>query len=444
MLTARGRGRTDVSSLPLAYFALAHASLACGLVILAVDPALPGAFFYHARMIAVVHLLTIGWISGSILGAFYIVGPLALGMTMPVRARDWIGFAAFWTGTIGMVSHFWIGTYDGMAWSAGLVLAAIANLAPRGCHGICASVPRFVRLHVRLAFTNILAAGLLGILIGIDKSRGLIGIPSLAATFAHAHLAAIGWAAMMIVGLSYRLMPMMLPAAMPHGRLPMASAILIEGGLALLVPSLMFQWPLVAAAAWIIVAGFACFVIVMVRTALARLPRAVALPRRDWGVWQVHAAFLWLALSIVLGVSLARAEALDLHRAWLYGAAGLMGFIAQLIAGMHGRLMPLYAWYRATSGSAERPRRSSHSLIAPVLSAVTFWCWTPGLLMLAAGLSQSQLVLIRVSSLLLLAGVAAGGSHSALMLRRAHRAARKVSDDSSRRSAAAHLPHHAH
>ena len=34
----------------------------------------------------------------------------------------------------------------------------------------------------------------------------------LSAAFAHAHLAAIGWAVMMVVGLSYRLIPMIVPA----------------------------------------------------------------------------------------------------------------------------------------------------------------------------------------------------------------------------------------
>jgi hypothetical protein len=444
MVRARGRGATDVSALPLAYFALAHVSLAAALVILAIDPALPGAFFYHARMIAVVHLLTIGWISGSILGAFYIVGPLALGMSMPVRARDWAGFAAFWTGALGMVSHFWLGAYDGMAWSASLVLAAIANIAPRGCHGICSSVPRFVRLHVRLAFTNILAAGLLGILIGVDKSRGFIGIPSIAATFAHAHLAAIGWSAMMIVGLSYRLMPMTLPASMPRGVLPMASAVLLETGLVLLVPSLIFQWPAVSAAGWIIAAGFVAFAMVMMRTALSRVPRALELPRRDWSVWQVHAAFIWLAIAVVLGLRAASAEQMDLRAAWMYGAAGLMGFIAQLIAGMHGRLMPLYAWYLASSGSEARPRRSAHSLIAPAMAALVFWCWTPGLIGLAVGLAEAQLLLIRVSSLLLLAGVSAGSGHAVSMLVRASRSAQTGSTGALSQRPGSAVPRHAH
>jgi hypothetical protein len=72
---------TPSSALPLAYFGWAHAGLATAFLALVVDPALAGGYFLHPRMVAVVHLVTIAWISGSILGAFYVVAPLALGST---------------------------------------------------------------------------------------------------------------------------------------------------------------------------------------------------------------------------------------------------------------------------------------------------------------------------------------------------------------------------
>ena len=156
VLDVRGRGAlAPASALPLAYFAFAHLSLAAGLAVLAASPGLPGAFFYHPKMIALVHLLTLGWITGSILGSFHVVAPLALVMPMPTGWRDWAAFASFVTGTIGMIAHFWIGTYDGMAWSAGLVLLTIAHLAWRAARGLRqAPVPGAVVLHIALAFVN--------------------------------------------------------------------------------------------------------------------------------------------------------------------------------------------------------------------------------------------------------------------------------------------------
>ena len=61
--------------LPVLYFGLAHLSLAVAFGEVAIEPWKVAGFFYHPRMIAVVHLLTLGWISASILGALHLVGP---------------------------------------------------------------------------------------------------------------------------------------------------------------------------------------------------------------------------------------------------------------------------------------------------------------------------------------------------------------------------------
>ena len=455
VLDARGRGALLPSSgLPLAYFCLAHACLAAAAGALALWPDLAGEYFYQPRMIALTHLLTLGWISGSILGAFYIVAPLALVTPLPAGRKDWLTFAAFAAGTSGMVAHFWIGTYDGMAWSAALVLIAIAHVAHRATRGLRGgSVPAAVTLHVRLAFANILIAGVLGIVIGLDRTRGLLGLSPVAATYAHAHLAALGWAAMMVIGLSYRLVPMLLPAAMPAARGLAASAILLEAGLAVLVVSLLAGWPLVPAGALLIVAALATFLTRLGRVARSRLPRPPALPRRDWSIVQVHAAFLWLAIAMLLGLTLALSSFTDgrMAAAWVYGVAGLVGFLAQIITGMHGRLMPYYAWYRAmASGQGRPPSISVHLLISPAHARVIFLAWLGGIPLLAAGLAGNSPALVRFGALLLLTGVAAGGSHLAYILRGAARFAspailqETTHADSRRGSAVAARAHHPH
>jgi hypothetical protein len=442
---SRGGASTTLSALvpssaiPIAYFAFAHLCFAAGLAALAANPGLAGVSFYHPKMIALVHLLTLGWISGSILGSFYVVAPLALAVPMPAGWRDWTAFAAFVAGTIGMVAHFWLGTYDGMAWSAGLVLAAIAHLGWRAARGLPASPAAWpVGLHVRLAFINILAAGVFGILIGLDRTRGFLGIAPVAATYAHAHLATLGWAVMMVVGLSYRLIPMMLPSAMPSGRSLAASAVLLEAGLVLLVLSVFTGWALVPAGGVLILCGLAAFVLQIMRTAVRRLPRPPALPRRDWSIWQVHAAFIWLLVASVLGYTLSRADAgPDLPRAWFYGTAGLVGFLAQIIVGMHGRLVPYYAWYRAMAAdSSGRPRRGANALPSARFARAVFLAWLPGVPLLAWGLAAMNAAAISTGAVLLLAGVALHAAHLVYMLVQA--GAPTHADNALRRTAAGH------
>ncbi len=412
---------TPSSAVPLAYYALAHLGLAAALAVFVVDPALPGTSFYHPRMVALVHLLTIPWLTGSILGSFYIVGPLVLRAAMPVGKGDWIAFSSFAAGAVGMVGHFWIGTYDGMAWSAGMVTGAVAWVAVRAWRGLPGSPARWpVTLHVALAFANFLAAATLGILIGVDRSRGFLGISPLAAMFAHLHLAAVGWVAMMVVGLSYRLIPMILPAAMPTGRSLAASAVLIEAGVVTLAATLLSGGTIVWPGALLIVGGFACFV-AQIRIAVARrMPRPPALPARDWSTWQTHAAFVWLLVAAALGVSLAAGvgDERRLTIMWLYGVAGLVGFLAQIVTGMQGRLVPLYAWYRAFAASGSPLERGANSLPQAAFARPIFLLWTAGVPLLAWGLSTQHLFAIRLAASLLLAGVIAGGVYMRHMMAR--------------------------
>ena len=105
--------------LSLLYFGFAHLCLASAFAAVALDPRGVAGFWYHPKMVAVVHLVTLGWITASILGAVYMIGPMALRMPMPSRAADRWAFGLFAAGVSGMAIHFWIAEHSGMAWAPG-------------------------------------------------------------------------------------------------------------------------------------------------------------------------------------------------------------------------------------------------------------------------------------------------------------------------------------
>jgi hypothetical protein len=417
------RALTPSSSLPLVYFACAHAGLATALVMLAVDPGLPGGYFLHPRFAALVHLLTLAWITGSILGAFYIVAPLALGLPLPVRAGDWIACSVFVAGTAGAAVHFWTGRYGGMGWSGVMVLSAVVWLAARAARGLRSSTaPGPVLVHVMLAFANIIGAGCFGVAIGLGRAYGPFGLSPLTAAFVHLHLAAIGWPLMMVIGLAYRLVPMFLPARMPKGLALLTSAVLIEAGLVAIVVALLTAAPWLPLGALLIVGGLAAFMRQMRDTLRHRLRRPPALPRRDWSTWQTHAALVWLLIAAVLGMAIAIVPAGEhqIRLAWLYGVAGLVGFISQIVVGIQGRLVPLYAYYRAMSArGGKSPARAANDLPSASFARGIFLLWTTGVPWLAWGLATTSAVAIRLSSLVLLAGVLMGAGYGHYLMKRA-------------------------
>ena len=397
------------SSLPLLYFGFAHCCLALALATLLVRPDLPGGFFHHPRMIAVVHLVTLGWISGSILGAFYIVGPLALRLPLRPAWGDRVAFGSFAVGVGGMVAHFWIGEYSGISWSAVLVAAAVLHVAIRAWLGLrVAPVPWPVKLHVALAFANMIVASLFGMVIGLNRIYGWLPWSPMSAAFGHAHLAGVGWAVMMVVGLSYRLIPMIVPAEMPKGRSLAASAVLLEVGTIGLAVALVsgsgWSW----LAALIIIAGIASFVGQVRKIVRRKLSPPAALPRPDWATWQTHIAFVWLLVAAVTGLllTLPVPPGWLIGLGWIYGTAGLVGFLAQIVVGIQGRLLPLHGWYRMMErGNMQPPARSAHTLASHGLARAILVAWALGVPLLVTGLAAGINWIVAAGSAVLLAGV---------------------------------------
>src|SRR5437899_7646169 len=328
---AGGPGMSDADRpprlVPLLYFGTAYMSLALACAFAAIWPRAVAGFFYHSWMVAIVHLITLGWITCSILGAIYIVGPVALRMPMPARRWDYVAYGLVVTGIVGMVAHFWIEEFGGMAWSAATVTAGALYVVSRVLSGLRrSSMPASVKLHIGLACVNFVAAASAGILLAFDKVFHFLPAFVLSSVFAHAHLAALGWATMMVMGVAYRLLPMVLPSRMPTGRPVYASAILLESGILGLFVALICQsrWTLFFAV--VVASGLGTFIGSVVWMLRSPALKPVGAPRVDFAV--LHAAGAGVSLLVAIGLGLALvvmpASSSSLRVAAAYGVFGLL------------------------------------------------------------------------------------------------------------------------
>lgn len=407
--------------LPLWYFGVAHLSLIVALAVVAADPRGVSGFYYHPRMLGVVHLVTLGWITGAILGAIRIVAPLVLRVSIPVTRGDYWAFAFVTIGMSGMVSHFWLETFSGMAWSAGMVVLGLVHAVARLVARLrSVTIDRPIAAHLWLAGVNLLVAGAVGVLIAIDKVTDVLPGYTLSNVYAHAHLAAVGWASMMVVGIGYRLLPMVLPSALPRGRGLYGSAVLLEAGLIGLAVTLVTGWPGAPLFAFAIVFGFLVFLGQVVWMTRHRRTPPAARARPDFGAIQAGHALLYLVLAAGCGVLLvARPTSASTPTfAMLYGVFGLVGFLAQLVVAMELRLLPLLAWYAvfAARGSTV-PDLSTHVLPAQPMAAVAFAAWVVGLPLLACGLAMDRPSWVAAGAGTLLVAVVVNTGHAMWMLR---------------------------
>ena len=409
--------------LPILYYGAAHVALALAFGAVALDPRGVSGFFYHARILGIVHLVTLGWITCSILGSLYLVGPIALRVSIPATWADYTAFVLVLTGIVGMVAHFWIEDYGGMAWSAATVGAGIlaAGVHVVRCLGR-ATLPRAVSAHIVLAFVNIGGAATLGVLIGFDKLYHFLPGFVLANVVAHAHLAAIGWASMMVVGVAYRLLPMVLPAEMPKGPRLWMSAVLLQTGVSGLFVTLLLRRPFAWIFALTVVAGFAAFLWQVAWMLRRPRPRPPGLRTPDPAVWHAAASFASLAIASVLGLWLTLAEpsASTLRVAMAYGVFGLVGFLAQMVVGMEGRLLPLFAWYWAYANTGYKgPVPSPHEMPWRGGQELVFVLWLFGVPALAGGLAFDAVPFVSAAAWCLLAATLVDSVNAIRILRHA-------------------------
>lgn len=410
--------------LPLLYFGFAHLALITALGMVVLFPGRLAGFYYQPETLAVVHLITLGWISSSILGAIYLIGPIALRTRFPARWPDYLAFVLVVVGTVGMAGHFWIDSYSGMVWSAGTLLLGLLQVTGRVALGLWdAGIPAAVKAHIVLAFVNLLLAGSVGALIGVEKQMVHV-LPGylLGTVYGHAHLAALGWATMMVMGTGYRLFPMVLPASMPGGRRLWLTAVILEVGVLGLLLTLPFRTRWSEPFALLGVVAVVLFLerVAWMRRHPKKSPRDLPMP--DYGSLQAVTALVWLALAAVLGgvLTLGPPGAWRVPVAGLYGVVGLVGFLAQIVIGMEARLLPMFAWMHAWVGSGfEEAPPSPHGLAWRPLQAVTWLTWLVGVPLLGVGLALARPTPLAAGAAALLVGLLGAGINAVRVVRHA-------------------------
>jgi hypothetical protein len=199
---------------------------------------------------------------------------------------------------------------------------------------------------------------------------------------------------------------MVLPAAMPGGARLWASAILLQTGVTGLIVTLLVRGSFAWLFAITIVAGFGAFLSQAVWMVRHPRPRPPGLRTPDPAVFHAAAAFACLIIASGLGVWLTVAEASEatLRVAMAYGVFGLVGFLGQMVVGMEGRLLPLFAWYWAYANTKYRgPVTSPHDMPWRSGQELVFVLWLFGVPALAGGLAFDAVPFVRAAAWCLLA-----------------------------------------
>jgi hypothetical protein len=375
---------------------------AVGLVWIAPDLAM-GAYV-SPRVAGVTHLFTLGWLTTTIFGALYQLLPVAL--AAPLRSAR-LGHVSFWTFAPG-AGLFACGVADGstILHDAGLCLVAVGIVL--AVFNIGSSLPQsrsrdetWTAVSIALAF--LLSTLVLGTVLLHNIHTGFLEEARVRMLAIHLHVAIVGWALMMIVGVSHRLLPMFLLA---HGAdtrwtkrsLASLGVGVLALGIGLASGRVAIMWTGVAA----LEAGVACFLYQAFSFYRVRVRKKI-----DVGMRFAATALAFLATAAVLGpFVLARGDR-HARLATAYVAVGLLGGIVLYVAGFFYKIVPLLAWtvhYRDQMGKERVPTvaemfsaRVAHMQLAAMASGVT---------LLGGGLGAGSSIVTRAGALLFASGVA--------------------------------------
>ncbi len=399
--------------------------LACGLAL--TDPDGIAGSPFHPVALACAHLLVLGFLATSITGAYHVVAPLALRIHSRCTWVDWGLLVSILLAASGVASHMALGTYSGVAWSGGLLLAALLLRVPRWWMDlVLAPVPLPIRCGVSLAWLALLLTVCLGMALAIDRSALFLPGGHQTALFGHAHLGIAGFALLMVVALGQRLLPMFLPSAPPG---PLLAWLAVGGtavgafGIGVTLPLLPHHGPWFGV---VLLLGVAAFLGSALRMVLVRKPRPADQPRPDPTVVLVALGMLCLLAASVVGVMLAFSVVASSAAQLTYGVLALLGGLGSLVLGIGARILPLAGWHAAwhdDQGGGRGVPRPPRQVASPVLAWITVAGWGLGVIVLAIAAANSHGGGIAVGTWLLALAVTADTANVLRGWRRRHRRA---------------------
>lgn len=396
-------------AIPLRFVVTGIASLIVAMVWIAFRPDLLATYHYNQHIIAVTHLFVLGWLCSVIMGAMYQLVPVALETKLHSEKLARWHFILHTAGFAGMVAMFWI-------WD----MKQVGHFGSALGFGVILFTYNLTRTLARIPRWNVVALGIASALFWLVMTMcaGLFLVSAkcwpklnpldpIASMHAHAHLGVLGFFVMMLVAVSYKLIPMFTLGDVQNARRALASIALLNAGLLGLALTILFGSPWKLVFALVTIAGLVCFGLEVL--AILRARKRAAL---DWGIKQFLAALALLAPLSVLAIVLCwpglPLTALTTQLETVYGVLALLGVLSFAIVGMLHKIIPFLVWYSSYSKQIGRAKVPSLSeLYSERLQMISFALLMPGLAGVSAGAALGHERAVQAACAVLLLGLGA-------------------------------------
>ncbi|HEU5124697.1 MAG TPA: cbb3-type cytochrome c oxidase subunit I [Verrucomicrobiae bacterium] len=414
-------------TLPLRFMIAGLMALSTGVIWLIAQPSVLTTYHYNQNVIALTHLFVLGWICTVVMGAMYQLVPVALETKLfSERLAKW-QFVFHVIGFVGMVWMF-------RRWN----MTQVGHFGSALTFGVALFIYNLIRTLARVPKWNVIATGVasalgwltFAVLAGLSLAAAKISFDPdatpngtvvamitgisrvvrqfepLSAMHAHAHLGAIGFFIMLIVGVSYKLVPMFMLSEIQNHRRALVSIVLLNLGLIGTFFTILYRSPLKPVFALLVTMAFIVYGWELIAIVRARKRQPI-----DWGIRYFLTAVALLAPLSILGVVLSwprlPLNAFTGQLENVYGFLGLIGVISFAIMGMLYKIVPFLVWFGVYSrhiGKAKVPALAE--MYSARWQAVGYWTFLVGLVITIATTLRMNPLCLRIGGGFLAVSVA--------------------------------------
>lgn len=409
-------GQSPPFWLVIPFFLAAPAGLvAAGLLLLSSDADVFVAI-NAPRLVAVTHALVIGWITTTVIGATYQLGPAVIGgpLLSPGLARIQFGVHLLAVPLFVWSLFEWQTT--GMALAGSLLALSFVLYFVNGAWSMLRGGTRSLpRAYFAVALAALLGAAGFGLTwaFALDDSWFPITLGRLSA---HAHVALIGWLGITLMGVSYQLVPMFNVVPQDRPRFGRAALVLTSASLFLFVPVMLTE-PGPATRVFLailVAAGPLLWALDQCLLIRARARRRLDIQGRATVVSLAFLAAAALA-GMIAASGIAAPTAEPARPLLVYAALGILGWFGIAVVGNTYKIVPFLVWFhRYSSQAGLRPvplmnqiysERAAHAVVVALASSA---------LVLSLGAALGSLEVFRAGGALV---AATGTVHEAALLR---------------------------
>ncbi|HMR47273.1 MAG TPA: cytochrome C oxidase subunit I [Bacteroidia bacterium] len=362
--------------------------------------------YFQPHILAITHLMALGWGTMIILGASHQLVPVLIEGKL---YSDKLAYASFVLAGIGiplLVYGFYaFNMHSPAKWGGRFILLSIIayliNL------GVSMSHSKKENIHALFVFTSVLwlfLTGALGLALVYNFTFNMFPHDSLHYLPLHVHAGVIGWFLMLIIGVGSRLIPMFLISKYTNTKLLKWIFVLINGALISYILIFYFiKITEVILLPWLMLfAGIVLFIFYCYSAFRHRIRRQVDEPMKVslLAVMLIIIPLILLLIAIVTATLYAQENiALSLS----YGFLIFFGWITAIILGMTFKTLPFIVWnkvYHKRSGIGKTP--NPKDLFSNTAFKVMSVSYIAGLLLFVTGSLMIQLLLIQCGAVLIL------------------------------------------